>query len=79
MQETSIIKYNLSPRFHFFIAADGQPEAGDVRVRPDGGVSEGTLQTRRHHYNTRGIQQNLVIPDPDPADTKGKPVTISEC
>lgn len=74
MQETSILKYNLSPHFHFFIAADGQPEAGDVRLRPDGGVSEGTLQTRRHHYNTRSIQQNLVIPDPDPADTKGKPV-----
>lgn len=49
-QEKTIRKFKISPKFKFFIGADGRPKAGDVQVpyRPDGGLREmATSATQR--------------------------------
>lgn len=57
-QERTIRKFKISPKFKFFIGADGRPKGGDVQVpyRPDGGVTEMTpsaAQPPDHGHNLR--------------------------
>ncbi len=72
-QEKTIRKFKISPKFKFFIGADGRPKAGDVQVpyRPDGGLREMATSATQRPDHGRTLRPRK---DKGAASTSSKPI-----